>query len=155
MVDLLRSSSPEPRGARARRQQMETEEAKLASRLGRAPSSTELAESLGLTTAEFHRNRYELAGVQIGSIEECYADTDGAFGSNEPDAETILLQREDGERLTQAISSLSERHQLVIQLYFVEELNLAEIAAVLGVSVPRIHQLKAAALEKVQSHLSG
>jgi RNA polymerase sigma factor for flagellar operon FliA len=46
---------------------------------------------------------------------------------------------------------LPERHQLVIQLYFVEELNLSEIAAVLGVSVPRVHQLKASALDKVKA----
>jgi RNA polymerase sigma factor for flagellar operon FliA len=36
----------------------------------------------------------------------------------------------------------------------VEELNLAEIAAVLGVSVPRVHQLKASALEKVRGALA-
>jgi len=38
----------------------------------------------------------------------------------------------------------------VIQLYFVEELNLAEIAGVLEVSVPRVHQLKAQALDKLR-----
>jgi RNA polymerase sigma factor for flagellar operon FliA len=42
---------------------------------------------------------------------------------------------------------------MVIQLYFVEELNLAEIAAVLEVSVPRVHQLKAQALDKLRSLL--
>jgi len=41
-----------------------------------------------------------------------------------------------------AIAGLPERLQMVIQLYFVEELNLAEIADVLSVSVPRVHQLK-------------
>ena len=42
---------------------------------------------------------------------------------------------------------------MVIQLYFVEELNLAEIADVLSVSVPRVHQLKAQALDKLRSAL--
>ena len=153
MVDLLRSSSPDPRGARARRQHIESEQAKLACRLGRAPSSTELAEALGMTSDELRRSQYELAGVQVGSIEDCYADTDGAFASDQPDAEDMLLQHEDGERLAAAIGALTERHQLVVQLYFVEELNLAEIAAVLDVSVPRVHQLKAAALEKMRVHL--
>ena len=48
---------------------------------------------------------------------------------------------------------IGERHQLVIQLYFVEELNLSEIAAVLSVSVPRVHQLKAAALAQMRKAL--
>jgi len=45
---------------------------------------------------------------------------------------------------------LPERLQLVLKLYFIEELNLNEIAAVLGVSVPRVHQLKADALKKAR-----
>jgi RNA polymerase sigma factor for flagellar operon FliA len=44
---------------------------------------------------------------------------------------------------------------LIVQLYFVEELNLAEIAAVLSVSIPRVHQLKAQALDKLRDALSG
>ena len=47
-------------------------------------------------------------------------------------------------------SHLPERLQLVLKLYFIEELNLNEIAAVLGVSVPRVHQLKADALKKAR-----
>ena len=64
------------------------------------------------------------------------------------------MQREDRARLAQEIAQLPERLQLVIQLYFVEELNLSEIAAVLGVSIPRVHQLKAAALEKLRLSLA-
>ena len=44
---------------------------------------------------------------------------------------------------------------MVIQLYFVEELNLSEIAEVLGVSIPRVHQLKAQALENLRKALAG
>jgi RNA polymerase sigma factor for flagellar operon FliA len=51
-----------------------------------------------------------------------------------------------------AIAQLPERLQLVIQLYFVE-LNLAEIAEVLSVSIPRVHQLKAQAIDKLRSAL--
>ena len=43
---------------------------------------------------------------------------------------------------------------MVIQLYFVEELNLAEIAEVLSVSIPRVHQLKAQALDKLRAALA-
>ena len=54
------------------------------------------------------------------------------------------------ERLIEAIAALPDRLQLVIQLYFLEELNLAEIAQVLEVSVPRVHQLKAQALAAIR-----
>jgi RNA polymerase sigma factor for flagellar operon FliA len=148
MVDLLRSASPEPRGARARRRRIEDAEARLAARLGRAPSAGELAEALGMAVDELHRARGD--AVHLASIDDCYSESDLAFAAEETNAETALLQDEDREQLIEAIGSLPERQQLVVQLYFVEELNLAEIAMVLGVSVPRVHQLKAAALDKLR-----
>ena len=57
--------------------------------------------------------------------------------------------------VAQAIATLPERLQLVIQLYFVEELNLSEIAETLQVSIPRVHQLKAQALDKLRAALTG
>jgi RNA polymerase sigma factor for flagellar operon FliA len=151
MVDMLRSSSPDPRGARAKRKRIEQQQSRLAAMLGREPSAAELAQALGMDVDELHRFRSGLAETRLSSIEECYSESDSAFAADEPDAESLLLQQEDRAQLIDAIGSLPERHQLVIQLYFVEELNLAEIAAVLGVSVPRVHQLKASALEKVRA----
>ena len=154
MVDLLRSSSPDPRGARAKRKRMEQEQARLRTVLGRHPSPPELAEALGIGVEALHAMQGDLVGIQLSSIEECYSESDRAFASDEPDAETALLQHEDREFLVEAIQSLPERLQLVIQLYFVEELNLSEIAAVLDVSVPRVHQLKASALDKMRVTLA-
>ncbi len=154
MVDLLRSTSPDRRGSRAKRRQIEHHEADLAARLGRQPSPAELAEELGLSAQELRRRQDDTAAVQLHSIDDCYSDTDFAFASPEPDAETALLQLQDRDCLIAAIASLSERHKLVIQLYFVEELNLSEIAAVLKVSIPRVHQLKAAALEKLKVRMA-
>ena len=154
MVDTLRSSSPDRRGARAKRKRIEQEQSRLAAELGREPSSAELAQALGLDVEDLHRLRSDLAETRLSSIDECYSESDGAFAADEPDAEALLLQQEDRTLLAEAIASLPERHQLVIQLYFVEELNRSEIAAVLGVSVPRVHQLKAAALDKIKAEFA-
>jgi RNA polymerase sigma factor for flagellar operon FliA len=50
---------------------------------------------------------------------------------------------------------LPDRLKLVLQLFFVEELNLTEIAAVLEVSVPRVHQLRAKALTDLRRLMEG
>jgi RNA polymerase sigma factor for flagellar operon FliA len=63
----------------------------------------------------------------------------------------LLEDKEMRETLGGAIASLPQRLQIVVQLYFVEELNLAEIAQVIDVSVPRVHQLKAQALDKLKA----
>jgi RNA polymerase sigma factor for flagellar operon FliA len=51
------------------------------------------------------------------------------------------------------MTALPDRLKLVLQLFFVEELNLTEIAAVLEVSVPRVHQLRAKALQDLKKLL--
>ena len=65
------------------------------------------------------------------------------------------MQDEDREELIHAIAALPERLQLVIKLHFVEELNLTEIAAILDISVPRVHQLKSSALDKLRLKIAG
>jgi RNA polymerase sigma factor for flagellar operon FliA len=66
-----------------------------------------------------------------------------------------LCAAEDRERLLQAMVQLPDRLKLVLQLFFVEELNLTEIAAVLEVSVPRVHQLRAKALKDLRALMEG
>jgi len=154
MVDLLRASSAEARSSRDKRRRLQDGERRLRNVLGREPTLIELAAALGLSVEDTHALRSESAPIKVDSIDECYSDSDAAFAADLPDAETVLLQHEDREALVEAISALPERLQLVVQLYFVEELNLAEIAAVLDVSVPRVHQLKAAALDKLRAALA-
>lgn len=53
--------------------------------------------------------------------------------------------------LAKAISKLPEREALVLQLYYVEELNVYEVAAILGVTTGRVSQIKRAAIERAHS----
>ena len=93
--------------------------------------------------------------VRIESIDDTYADSDSAFADERPDAFAILADEELRDRLAVAISQLPERLQLIVQLYFVEELNLSEIAETIQVSVPRVHQLKAQAIDRLRVALAG
>ena len=153
MVDLLRSCSAEPRGQRTRRLRLEKTAARLRALLGREPDLAELAAALCLPVEEAQRLRDEATPITVGSIDECYSDADTRFAAGDDTAEQVLLAQEDRTQLITAITDLPERLQLVVKLYFVEELNLAEIAAVLEVSVPRVHQLKASALKQLRSAL--
>ncbi|AQP54577.1 FliA/WhiG family RNA polymerase sigma factor [Vagococcus penaei] len=56
-------------------------------------------------------------------------------------ADDKLFLAEAKESLSHAISTLKERDQLILNLYYVEELTLKEIAEVLEISVPRVSQL--------------
>ena len=149
MVDLLRGQSHRPRSAASWSRKRDLAEQELRTELGRAPSAAEMATAMGLPLDRYEAMRFT-ASTSATSIEECYSDSDTAFSDDRPDPEQSLLASEDSAVLVEAIGALPERLQLVLKLYFIEELNLNEIAAVLGVSVPRVHQLKADALKKAR-----
>ncbi len=153
MIDQLRRSAPLSRGAIQRRREIRQAESRLWSQLGREPSSTELAEAMGIETQELHAMRTASEPLHFDSIDETYSDADIAFRDQSEDAFAMLVSHENREALIGAIAGLPERLQLVIQLYFVEEFNLSEIAGILGVTVPRVHQLKDQALQKIRTEL--
>lgn len=149
MIDLLRSQSSRPRSAAAFDRRCDRAISKWREETGREPTATELAARLDTTVAELNRQRSQRA-QRIVSIDDTYSDKDAAFADDTPDAEARLLDIEDRDQLAAAIATLPERLQMVVMLHFVEELNLTEIAAVLDVSVPRVHQLKNSALTKLR-----
>lgn len=151
MVDCLRRAAHTSRGARRRLAHYEDGLRSLRSVLGREPSRAELAAHLGLDDGALRE--IEASSVTLTPITEEYDETSMAFASDDPDPFEALCAADDRDRLVRAITALPERLQLVLQLFFVEELNLTEIAAVFDVSVPRVHQLRAKALQDLKALL--
>ncbi len=151
MFDVLRKSAPGTRGAMKRIAACEREKAAFRASSGREPALAELAKLLNIDQAAVLSLEQE--NIRLGSLDALYDDRSKAFADEEPDPFQLLAEQEDGETLTRCIAQLPERLQTVLQLYFVEELNLAEIAQILDVSIPRIHQLKASALGKMREML--
>lgn len=134
---------------------MRDKEAALRCELGREPSLQELAEALGMSEGEVEALRSASEPLRFESIDEVYSDSNLAFADERPDSLVLLADMEIRDYVSHAIAELPERLQLVIQLYFVEELNLSEIAETLQVSIPRVHQLKAQAIDKLRAALAG
>jgi RNA polymerase sigma factor for flagellar operon FliA len=153
MVDLVRRSTPLSRAASDRRKLLAGAAQTLTTTLGRAPTEDELAEAMGMTTAALGELRASSEPMRFEPIDDTYSDSDMAFADDRPDSFELLADEQSRGAVVAAIAGLPERLQMVIQLYFVEELNLAEIAEVLSVSVPRVHQLKAQALDKLRAAL--
>ncbi|MET0587787.1 MAG: sigma-70 family RNA polymerase sigma factor [Novosphingobium sp.] len=155
MVDVIRRSAPLSRGAAGRRRMLREKEEQLRGQLGREARPDELAGALGMDEGELASLRATSQPLRFEPIEEAYSDSDMAFADDRPDSLSLLEQEEMRESVIAAITALPERLQLVVQLYFVEELNLSEIAQVLSVSIPRVHQLKAQALSRLREELAG
>lgn len=151
MLDEVRRVAHTSRTARSKRAAYDRAVASLRGSLGREPSRAELAQRLELNDAELLA--IEASGVKLTPIDDAYDETSLAFASDDPDPFEALCAAEDRDRLLKAMIELPDRLKLVLQLFFVEELNLTEIAAVLEVSVPRVHQLRAKALNDLRALL--
>ncbi|SFF75772.1 RNA polymerase sigma factor for flagellar operon FliA [Novosphingobium sp. CF614] len=155
MVDLIRRTVPMSRGASERRRLLAEKETELRGDLGRDPHGHELAAAMGIDEADLSALRDSSQPLRFDPIDEVYSDQNMAFADETPDSFSLLADEELRGSVIEAITELPERLKLVVQLYFVEELNLAEIAQVLQVSIPRVHQLKAQALAKLRESLEG
>ena len=152
MIDLVRRNAPASRGAMQRRQAYEAAVARLSGLHGRAPSIGELCAELGCDEGALRA--MEQGHTRLVALDDTLVDGGAALVDEGPDAFSQLAALDDNAHQAEAVAALPERLQLVLQLFFVEDLNLTEIAAVLEVSVPRVHQLRSQALEKLRIALA-
>ncbi|MEI9927791.1 MAG: FliA/WhiG family RNA polymerase sigma factor [Sphingomonas sp.] len=154
MIDELRRQATLTRGAMRRRRAYGDAVAALRAELARAPSDAEIAERLGVSLEKLRTDYASAEAVRFDSIDEAYSDESAWFMSDEPDAFEQLAEADQREALIAAIAELPEREAQVIQLYYVEELNLEEIGQVLGVGAARICQIKAGAHARLKKALA-
>ncbi len=151
MFDHLRKMALDTRSAIRRQREVEAARQAFHAEHGRAPDDGELATALDVSAEELLA--YTAHQLREVGLDDSYDEHQSAFADPGEDALEQLLEAEDNALLAQKLGDLPERLQMVLQLYFVEEMNLSEIAATLEVSVPRVHQLKAQALGKLRSAL--
>lgn len=153
MLDEVRRLSFLPRSAVAfNKSHNETLHA-LSSELGRAPTQAEIAEYMGKDLEDFQKERGKARRFETYSLEvvteEVMSIADDA--SHQPDV--MVEEAEFMEAVTDAIAQLPKREQLVMQLYYVEELNLKEIGEVLEVSESRVSQILSSVVKKLRGTL--
>lgn len=145
MIDELRRQATLTRGAMRRRRAYNDAVAALTGETGQKPDDRAVAERLGVTVEKLRSDYVTAEAVRFDPIDDIYSDDMPWFMSDEPNAFDQLAEADQREALIEAIRKLPEREAQVIQLYYVEELNLEEIGQVLGVGAARICQIKASA----------
>ena len=153
MIDELRRQATLTRGAMRRRKAYQETISVLATELGHAPSDMQVAEKLGITPEKLRAEYASAEAIRFDSIDEMYSDESPWFMSDEPNAFDQLADGDQREALIAAIGELPEREAQVIQLYYVEELNLEEIGLILGVGAARICQIKKSAHDRLKKAL--
>ncbi len=155
MIDALRRSATMVRSAIRRRREFGAVRASLEGRLGRTATDIEMAAGLDLSLDVYRTAAGTTHATRHESIDDVYSDHSEWFADASPDAFDHLAQGGLKAAVSAAIADLPPREALVLQLYYVEELNLEEIGLTLSVGAARICQIKKVALAKVRAQLSG
>jgi RNA polymerase sigma factor for flagellar operon FliA len=159
ILDSLRQMDWSPRILRRQARRIEEAHRELAAELGRAPSEPEIAARLGVELTEFQHLLGELRGLDLGSLqaqteEGGSEDSIAAIATRpEDDPFQITLRAEVRASLASAIETLDEKERQVLALYYLEELTMKEVGAILGVGESRVSQIHTAALIGLRSRL--
>lgn len=154
IIDYLRRNSNLCRTTISIRQKIERTRLKLVQELGHEPDTPALAKALEMTTEELQDWQGKFQVNQLESLDDVYTDHSLAFSSAVPTAEDMVHQTQLKAMLRVALDDLPEREALVLQLYYVEEMNVYEIAATLGVTTGRVSQIKKSAVSRLRDAMT-
>lgn len=154
MIDHLRRHASQCRSGMIKRKELARVRAEIEAKLGRSPSPAEMAQAMGLDATAYREMADAAESVRHESLDEVYSDQSMWFADLEEGADAQLDRGRLGEVLAEHIAQLPEREAMVLQLYFVEELNLEEIGHVLDIGAARVCQIKKSALDKLRRQLS-
>ena len=153
MIDHLRRQATICRSAMARRKDLAKVRNRLEQKLGRLPTEAEMSADMGLEPAAYREIADSVEMVQHTSMDEVYSDQSMWFADVEDRADDILERESLKAAIARGIGELPEREALVLQRYFVEELNLEEIGHTLDIGAARVCQIKKAALDRLREKL--
>lgn len=160
MIDELREGDWVSRGSRKSQKEIERAVHRLEHRLGRSPSESEIAAELGMPLADYQQLLSRVRGTQLVYLEDIAVsgDSEDSFldrhaGDEEIDPLNIVQNQRMRSALVAAIQSLPEREQYIMGMYYEHDMNLKEIAAVLGVTESRVCQLHSQAVARLRAKM--
>jgi RNA polymerase sigma factor for flagellar operon FliA len=123
-------------------------------KLDRAPKDDEIAEEMDLDIESYFKMISKSCGVNLLSLDELMLDGSTPMISKQvsdvPSPFDDLKIKEIKAVISKALSTLSKKEQLVMSLYYYDELTLKEIANVLDLTESRISQIHSKAIIRLR-----
>ena len=160
MLDELRENDWMSRGSRKSQKDIEQALHRLEHRLGRAPLESEIATEMGMSLSDYQSLLGKVRGTQLVYLEDMgrgQDDDDSFLDRHMADSDADPLNLLDDQRLRQAlvaaIKLLPEREQLIMSMYYEQDMNLKEIALVMNVTESRVCQLHSQSIARLRAKM--
>lgn len=157
MLDEIRKGDWAPRSVHRKSRKVAEAIKTIEMRTGTDAKDLDVAAELDMPLEEYHAILQDASGSRLFSFDDMLEGDDSAMERVAGDMPNPLdgLQNDDFKaQLAEAISGLPEREQLVLSLYYDEELNLKEIGQVIGVSESRVSQIHTQAALRLRARLA-
>ena len=154
MLDLIRRSGNLNRSTVQAKQKIDGKRAELMAEYARNPTDEEIAMSLSLSTEEYYSWTRLFEANVSESLSHSYDEYSMVFAAPSIEPERIIDSQSLRETLVVALKTLSTQQARVLQLYYVEDLNIYEIAQVLDITPGRVSQIKSEAFKLMKNQLS-
>ncbi len=156
MLDDVRHADWSPRSLHRKMRQVREAIHEIENETGRDAKDFEVAERLDISIDEYAAIRRDSSNAQIFSLDQTEDDPGQQDKVRSSQSEPLESLQDSNFKasLARVISSLAEREQMVMSLYYNEELNLKEIGLVLEISESRVCQIHSQALKNIRSKLT-
>jgi len=161
VVDAIRRESSVSKDVYTKKKQIVDATDKLRQSLGRDPAPVEVADVLGITLEQLDQILYKGEAREELSLDENAGREDSELLNRQEtiadeaqlSPELLMSKAILKQELFRMIKKLDERPRLILALYYYEELTLADIGSILGLSESRISQIMAKTLAGMRSEL--
>jgi RNA polymerase sigma factor for flagellar operon FliA len=161
IMDALRSLDWGSRSIREKGREISKASTEMEATLGRAPTSEELADALGISLTRLNEVQADLHGLHLVNQQTVMPGEDGEMVDLIESAASpwdnpfeAYSKAESIAPLIAAVATLSEREQVILSLYYQDELTMREVAQIVGIAVSRVCQIHATALKKLKGMLA-
>ena len=160
MLDELRENDWMSRGSRKSQKDIEQALHRLEHRLGRTPLESEIATEMGMSLSDYQLLLGKVRGTQLVYLEDMgrsHDDDDSFLDRHMADSDADPLNLWGDQRLREAlvaaIKLLPEREQLIMSMYYEQDMNLKEIALVMNVTESRVCQLHSQSIARLRAKM--
>jgi RNA polymerase sigma factor for flagellar operon FliA len=159
IVDEMRRGDWVPRSVHRNARRVAEAISIVENRTGRDAKDVDVAQELGVSLQEYYSMLQDANSGRLFSYEETFGEEDSNIDGSDQglafNSPVETMQRDGVKKaLAKAIAELPEREQMVLSLYYDQELNLKEIGLVLGVSESRICQIHSQATIKLRQKMA-
>jgi len=158
LLDELRENDWVPRRVRTHTREIVAIIQQVEQEKGGEATEAEIAERMGVSLPEFQQMLADNNSSQMYSVDELQENYADSWEMNEDENEQLnplndAVRQNLMERLTEHIQFIPEREQVLLQLYYLQDLNMKEIGLVLGITETRVSQLHSLAVKRLRSRM--